>query len=101
MFTNPQVESVFASSIEALCLSENNHYTRFRAREMMTKGTLKKYQQFSKKDTFVLPVYTVNGRRIWGLTAIILHQVLRLIAGGLYTSKIGLLNWHPAEHSDM
>lgn len=88
-----EVECVFAPSIEALCHADNNHYTCFRVQEMMTRETLKKYQDVSTNETFVMPVYVAGNRRIWGLTAIMLHQVLRVVAGGLYTPKIGLMDW--------
>ena len=54
-------------TIASLCDSENNHYTTF------------------KQDGYALPVFTGAERRIWGLTAIILHQCLTALAPGLYT----------------
>ena len=61
---------------------------------MMTRGTLEKYHKIiSETDMFVMPVYVVEGRRVWGLSAIILNQVLRLVAGSLYVTPVRPFSW--------
>jgi hypothetical protein len=44
--------------------------------------------QFWTGPGYTLPVYLGGPYRIWGLSAVIMHQTLHLIAPGLYTYKI-------------
>lgn len=66
------MEYVFTRSIEMLCKPENNGYT-----------TMKRTQ-----PTYSLPVFLANDEKIWGLTAIILHCVLKIIAPEQYVNTI-------------
>ena len=66
-----QVEEVFTCPIRDLCDRSRAGSTQFRT-----------------GPGYTLPVYLGAPYRIWGLTAIVLHQTLTLIAPGLYTHKI-------------
>ncbi|KAK3582784.1 hypothetical protein CHS0354_035721 [Potamilus streckersoni] len=66
-----EVASVFTRTIKSLCDPKHVHSTHFRT----GKG-------------YVLPVFLGGEHRIWGLTAIFVHQLLTLTAPGLYTFKL-------------
>lgn len=66
-----EVEEAFCVSLQHLCDPVNVGSTRFR-----------------EGSGYTLPVYTGAAHRIWGLTAVIVHQVLNIIAPGLYNFKI-------------
>ncbi|KAG7312041.1 hypothetical protein JYU34_001486 [Plutella xylostella] len=53
-----EVAEVFAISLESFCDPKNQHHTQF------TNG-------------FILPVFSVEGYKIWGVTAYITHSILR------------------------
>ena len=62
-----QVAYVMHRTLTSLCDRRNNHYTTY------------------KQDGYALPVFTGGERRIWGLSAIILHQIFTILAPGIYT----------------
>ncbi|XP_076472414.1 mitochondrial coenzyme A diphosphatase NUDT8-like [Babylonia areolata] len=68
-----EVEDVFTCSVRELC----------EGGKVRVGST-----QFRSGPGYTLPVYLGTPHRIWGLTAIILHQVLTLLAPGLYTYTI-------------
>lgn len=68
-----EVEEVFTRTISSLCDPANQRQTQWRYRG--TKG-------------YTMPVFLGENHRIWGLTAVILHQVLQLVAPGLYTFRL-------------
>lgn len=72
-----EVEEVFVRTISSLCDPANQRQTQWRYPG--TKG-------------YTLPVFLGEEHRIWGLTAIIIHQVLGLIAPELYKFKLKHLN---------
>ena len=69
-----QVEEVFTCSIQDLCGASGK----------VKVGST----QFRTFPGYTLPVYDTPSHRIWGLSAIILHQVLTVLAPGLYTFKV-------------
>ncbi|XP_053379328.1 mitochondrial coenzyme A diphosphatase NUDT8-like isoform X2 [Mercenaria mercenaria] len=68
-----EVEEVFVRKISTLCDPANQRMTQWRYLD--TRG-------------YTLPVFLGEEHRIWGLTAIFIHQVLNLIAPGLYNFKL-------------
>ncbi|GBM66883.1 Nucleoside diphosphate-linked moiety X motif 8 [Araneus ventricosus] len=68
-----EVEYVFAVSLESLCDKNNIFYTRY-------------------KRGYAMPVYIVGEYRIWGLTAMILHYLLKCLLPDDYknTLQIGV-----------
>ncbi|XP_048729331.1 mitochondrial coenzyme A diphosphatase NUDT8-like isoform X2 [Ostrea edulis] len=72
-----EVESIFTRKIVSLCDSKNVGSTQFR------RGKLPSLQ-----SGYTLPVYLGGGHRIWGLTAVILHMFLPVLAPGLYKFKL-------------
>ncbi|XP_059139523.1 mitochondrial coenzyme A diphosphatase NUDT8-like [Physella acuta] len=66
-----EVEEAFCVSIRHLCDHQHIGQTFFR-----------------EGSGYTLPVYTGATHRIWGLTAVIVHQALSIIAPGLYTYKV-------------
>ncbi|CAL1287450.1 unnamed protein product [Larinioides sclopetarius] len=68
-----EVEYVFAVSLESLCDPNNIFYTRY-------------------KRGYAMPVYIVGEYRIWGLTAMILHYLLKCLLPNDYknTLQIGI-----------
>ncbi|XP_052760127.1 mitochondrial coenzyme A diphosphatase NUDT8-like [Mya arenaria] len=70
-----EVEEVFTRSISSLCHPPSIRSTQWR---------------YPGSQGYTLPVYLGGkpGHRIWGLTAVIVHQVLTIIAPGLYTFKL-------------
>lgn len=68
-----EVEEVFVRKISTLCDPSNQGSTQFRYKD--TNG-------------YTLPVYLGEDHRIWGLTAIFIHQVLNLLAPELYKFKL-------------
>ncbi|XP_013404095.1 uncharacterized protein LOC106169237 [Lingula anatina] len=78
LIVNPhEVEEIFFQSIESLCNPEHQGYTRFRTviKPVYPNG-------------YTLPAFTGGAHRIWGLTAVVLHQTLRAIAPGIYNYRI-------------
>jgi len=76
-----QVESVFTCTVGSLCDPVNLRQTQFRSKMKTTpKG-------------YTMPAYQAGEFRIWGLTAIILHQVLGAIAPGLYKFRLRHRSW--------
>ncbi|XP_052825049.1 mitochondrial coenzyme A diphosphatase NUDT8 isoform X2 [Octopus bimaculoides] len=68
---NPnEVEKVFFTTIKDLCNPDNQRMTQSRA-----------------GNGYTLPVY-LSSSRIWGLTAVIVHQFLTVLAPHLYNFKI-------------
>ncbi|GIY42921.1 nucleoside diphosphate-linked moiety X motif 8 [Caerostris darwini] len=55
-----EVEYVFALTLESLCDPKNFYYTRY-------------------KRGYAMPVYIIGEHRIWGLTAMILHYLLKCL----------------------
>lgn len=76
-----EVERVFTRTISSLSNRENVGSTQFR------RGQLQ-----SLKSGYTLPVYLGGEHRIWGLTAIILHMLLSILAPGLYKYKLSHKN---------
>lgn len=72
-----EVERVFTRTISSLSDRKNVGSTQFR------RGKLP-----SLKSGYTLPVYLGGEHRIWGLTAIILHMLLPILAPGLYKYKL-------------
>lgn len=68
-----EAASVFTRSIDSLCT--NVHSTQFR-------------RDIKSVEGYTLPVYTGGQHRIWGLTAIFVHQLLGLIVPELYHFKL-------------
>ncbi|XP_063408485.1 mitochondrial coenzyme A diphosphatase NUDT8-like [Mytilus trossulus] len=68
-----EATSVFTRSIDSLCNSV--HSTQFR-------------RDIKSVEGYTLPVYTGGQHRIWGLTAIFVHQLLGLIVPELYHFKL-------------
>lgn len=66
-----EVNEVFAVSLASLCSEENIRYTTYKS-----------------TTTFSMPVFIGQKHKIWGMTAIMLHQILTIIAPGLYKFKI-------------
>ncbi|CAL1531039.1 unnamed protein product [Lymnaea stagnalis] len=66
-----EVEQAFCVSIRTLCDPRYFGVTHFR-----------------EGQGYTLPVYTGAAHRIWGLTAIIVHQTLSILAPGLYAHKV-------------
>ncbi|KAL5013547.1 hypothetical protein ScPMuIL_007817 [Solemya velum] len=66
-----EVEDVFHRTIPSLCDPQNTGST-----------------QFKTGRGYTLPVYLGGEFRIWGLTAIIVHQALAVIAPGIYAYKL-------------
>ncbi|CAG5132792.1 unnamed protein product [Candidula unifasciata] len=66
-----EVEEAFCVSLRHLCDSTNIRSTQFR-----------------EGSGYTLPVYLGGSHRIWGLTAVIVHQLLNIIAPGLYSFRL-------------
>ncbi|XP_070207859.1 uncharacterized protein [Littorina saxatilis] len=66
-----EVEEVFTVSVSELCDASKTGSTQFRT-----------------GPGYTLPVFLAGPHRIWGLTAVILHQTMTLIAPVLYTHRI-------------
>ncbi|KAK7482532.1 hypothetical protein BaRGS_00026243 [Batillaria attramentaria] len=66
-----EVEEVFTCRIRDLCDKTKLGSTQFRT-----------------ASGYTLPVFLAGPYRIWGLTAVILHQILMILAPGLYTFKL-------------
>lgn len=66
-----EVEEVFTCRIQDLCDKRQIKSTQFRT-----------------DPGYTLPVYLGGVHKIWGLSSIILHQTLKLIAPGLYTYEL-------------
>ncbi|XP_055928374.1 mitochondrial coenzyme A diphosphatase NUDT8-like isoform X1 [Argiope bruennichi] len=64
-----EVEYVFAVSLESLCDPTNNFYTRY-------------------KHGYAMPVYIVGEYRIWGLSAMILHYLLKCLLPDSYKNSL-------------
>lgn len=73
-----QVETVFTRTVASLCEPANLRQTQMKT---ITKTT---------PHGYTVPVYLGADFRIWGLTAIMLHQTLAAIAPGLYTFRLHL-----------
>ncbi|XP_064611885.1 mitochondrial coenzyme A diphosphatase NUDT8-like [Liolophura sinensis] len=69
-----EVEAVFTRTISSLCNPANTRMTHFRT-----------------GAGYILPVYLGGPHRIWGLSAVFLHQVLTILAPGLYKFKIPMV----------
>ncbi|KAK3105344.1 hypothetical protein FSP39_023050 [Pinctada imbricata] len=65
-----EVESVFVQSLSSLCDPHNARYTQFRS-----------------GNGYTIPVF-LGAHRIWGLSAIITHMFLHILAPGLYTFRL-------------
>ncbi|XP_061197237.1 mitochondrial coenzyme A diphosphatase NUDT8-like isoform X2 [Saccostrea echinata] len=72
-----EVEDVFTRTVSSLCDSKNVGSTQFR------RGKLPSLQ-----SGFTLPVFLGGEHRIWGLTAVVLHMFLPVLAPGLYKFKL-------------
>ena len=72
-----QVELVFTRTLTSLCDQSNHRQTQFRP----------------IKTGYTLPVFTGGEYPIWGFTAIVLHQVLTVLAPGLYSNKLKHRRW--------
>lgn len=66
-----EVQEAFCVSLRDLCENNNIRCTQFR-----------------EGSGYTLPVYLAGSHRIWGLTAVIVHQLLTIIAPGLYTFRV-------------
>ena len=66
-----EVAEVFPVSLRHLSQPHNAGVTRFR-----------------DGSEYTLPVYPNTPHRIWGLTAVIVHQALTIIAPTLYTHRV-------------
>jgi len=66
-----QVDDVFAPTLTSLADTNNVAYTRFRG----------------DKVDYLTPVFLGQSYKIWGLTALILHQVLRVVIPEAYNVK--------------
>jgi nudix motif 8 len=64
-----EVEEVFSATVSSLCDSNNIGCTRFRGNVV----------------DYTLPVFLGQKHRIWGITSIILHEVLKLLIPDSYT----------------
>ncbi|XP_021339332.1 nucleoside diphosphate-linked moiety X motif 8-like isoform X2 [Mizuhopecten yessoensis] len=64
-----EVDAVFTRTLASLCDPGNVGSTQFRA-------------------GFTLPVFLGGELRIWGMTAILLHQALTILAPGMYNYKL-------------
>ena len=69
-----QVECVFTRDILSLCSAKNFAQTTFKT------GT--------PVGAYTLPIFLGGEHKIWGLTAVMLHQTLNLIAPGMYKNKL-------------
>ncbi|KAH3755206.1 mitochondrial coenzyme A diphosphatase NUDT8-like [Dreissena polymorpha] len=69
-----EVQEIFTRSIASLCDSDNIRTTQFRY----------------ENTGYTMPVFFGSSakHRVWGLTAVILHQVLSTIAPGIYNFKV-------------
>ncbi|XP_062575793.1 mitochondrial coenzyme A diphosphatase NUDT8-like isoform X2 [Saccostrea cucullata] len=72
-----EVENVFTRTVSSLCDSKNVGSTQFR------RGKLPSLQ-----SGYTLPVFLGGEHRIWGLTAVVLHMFLPVLAPGLYKFKL-------------
>uniref|UniRef100_V9LEG2 Nucleoside diphosphate-linked moiety X motif 8, mitochondrial n=1 Tax=Callorhinchus milii TaxID=7868 RepID=V9LEG2_CALMI len=71
---NPrEVEEVFAVALSELCAPENRGYTRYGERG---------------RWAYTLPVFSVRGLKIWGVTALILNSTLQLLFPETYIDSI-------------
>ncbi len=70
----PEVEEIFTLPIEGLISPQNFGYTQFRIQ--------------ASKPGYSLPVFTVANRRIWGLSAFVLHMALRALIPRKYRPKL-------------
>lgn len=68
-----QVDCVFTRDIVSLCTAKNVAQTTFAT---------------PPAGGYTLPVFLGGEHKIWGLTAVILHQTLNLIAPGMYKNRI-------------
>lgn len=66
-----EVQEAFSVSLRHLCDPNNCRVTHFR-----------------DGPGYTLPVYSGAAHRIWGLTAVIIHQTLSLLAPELYKVKV-------------
>lgn len=69
-YNKDEVDEVFVESIESLCDSSRYRHTQFRS-----------YGGYS------LPVFHGTKHKIWGMTAVVTHHVLRLIVPNTYRTK--------------
>lgn len=69
---------MFTRTVASLCMPGSFRQTQMRT---VTKTT---------PHGYTVPVYLGGEFRIWGLTAIMLHQALTVIAPGLYTFQLHL-----------
>ena len=70
-----QVADVFTPSLASLADVNNVTYTRFRNDTM----------------NYITPIFLGQSYKIWGLTAIILHEVLRTIIPEMYSVKFSIV----------
>ena len=68
-----QVDCVFTRDIVSLCSAKNFAQTTFASPPV---------------GGYTIPVFLGGEHKIWGLTAVILHQTLNLLAPGLYKNKV-------------
>ena len=68
-----QVECVFTRDILSLCSARNFAQTSFNTTPL---------------NGYTMPVFLGGEHKIWGLTAIILHQTLSLLAPGMYRNRV-------------
>ncbi|KAG1668395.1 Nucleoside diphosphate-linked moiety X motif 8 [Nymphon striatum] len=67
-FSRNEVQEIFSVSLQELCDLKNIRSTEFR----------------SKFGSYTLPVYFNSKHKIWGLTALITHNLLKVIAADSY-----------------
>ncbi|XP_077998158.1 mitochondrial coenzyme A diphosphatase NUDT8-like, partial [Glandiceps talaboti] len=70
-----EVEDVFTLTFKQLCTSENQRYTHFKATG-------------PRRESMAMPVFLGGPHRIWGLTAIITDQMLRVLLPTVYKSVV-------------
>lgn len=71
-----EVDDVFAPALASLADTNNVAYTRFRGDNV----------------DYLTPVFLGQSYKIWGLTAVILHQVLRVVIPEAYNVRFSLLH---------
>ncbi|XP_015113184.1 nucleoside diphosphate-linked moiety X motif 8 [Diachasma alloeum] len=76
-FNPHEVEEAFVVSLQSLCDPNHWGYTQFR-------------------NNYTLPTYSVAGRKIWGLTALITHIIMKALLHDVYRHKLQFVQ--PIEH---
>ncbi|XP_063990172.1 mitochondrial coenzyme A diphosphatase NUDT8 isoform X2 [Diachasmimorpha longicaudata] len=68
-FNPHEVEEAFVISLQSLCDPNHWGFTQFR-------------------NNYTLPAYSVAGRKIWGLTALITHIIMKALLPDVYRHKL-------------